>query len=50
MLDLSQYAGSRAKRGLSVIEFWRQGSEEQLRKVSLIFDLLRPGEAAKGIH
>lgn len=36
MLDLSQYAGSRKKRGLDVIEFWRPESEEKLRKVSLI--------------
>jgi hypothetical protein len=38
MLDLSQYAGARAKRGLSIIEFWKKDSEEKLRKVSLIFD------------
>jgi hypothetical protein len=38
MLDLSQYAGARAKRGLSIIEFWKKVSEEKLRKVSLIFD------------
>ena len=38
MLDLSQYAGARAKRGLAVIEFWKKDSEDKLRKVSLIFD------------
>lgn len=38
MLDLSQYAGSRARRGLTIIEFWKPNSDEMLRKVSLIFD------------
>lgn len=37
MLDLSQYAGSRARRGLSIVEFWKPDSDEMLRKVSLIF-------------
>ncbi|MGD0540536.1 MAG: hypothetical protein ABSB33_03355 [Tepidisphaeraceae bacterium] len=37
MLDLSQYAGSRKKRGLDLVEFWRPDSAEQLRKASLIY-------------
>jgi hypothetical protein len=37
MLDLSQYAGARAKRGLSIVEFWKAGSDDQLRKVALIY-------------
>ncbi len=37
MLDLSQYAGSRKKRGLKMIEFWKADAEEALRKVSLIY-------------
>jgi hypothetical protein len=49
MLDLSQYAGSRARRGLSVIEFWKKNSEEQLRKVSLILDPMpKGGTVARG--
>lgn len=52
MLDLSQYAGARAKRGLSIIEFWKRDSEEKLRKVSLIYDpngsRAEPGAAADG--
>ena len=38
MLDLSQYAGARTKRGLDLIEFWKETSAEQLRRASLIFD------------
>ena len=38
MLDLSQYAGSRARRGLAIVEFWKPNSDDMLRKVSLIFN------------
>jgi hypothetical protein len=38
MLDLSQYTGSRARRGVRILEFWKPDSTEQLRKVSLIFE------------
>ncbi len=38
MLDLSQYAGSRTKRGLELVEFWQLDSKEKLRKASLIFE------------
>lgn len=52
MLDLSQYAGARAKRGLTIIEFWKKDSKEKLRKVSLIFDTntgqAEPGASADG--
>jgi len=41
MLDLSQYAGSRKKRDLALVEFWSSGSKDQLRKASLIY-LERP--------
>lgn len=37
MLDLSQYAGARKKRGLEMIEFWKPGVQEALRKASLIY-------------
>lgn len=37
MLDLSQYAGSRKRRKLQLVEFWRPASTEVLRKVSLIY-------------
>jgi hypothetical protein len=37
MLDLSQYAGARKRRGLEVIEFWKADSTQRLRRVSLIF-------------
>lgn len=39
MLDFSQYSGARKRRGLSVIEFWKPDSQDQLRKPSLIYDL-----------
>jgi hypothetical protein len=38
MLDLSQYAGSRTKRGLELVEFWQKDSKDKLRKASLIFE------------
>lgn len=37
MLDLSQYAGARKRRGLEIIEFWKADSSQRLRRVSLIF-------------
>jgi hypothetical protein len=37
MLDLSQYAGARKRRGLEVVEFWKPQSTQRLRRVSLIF-------------
>ncbi len=40
MLDLSQYTGHRKKRGLEIIEFWKKGAEDSLRRSKLI--LIRP--------
>jgi hypothetical protein len=37
MLDLSQYAGARKKRGLDIVEFWKPDSKDKLRKSSWIF-------------
>nr|WP_298375797.1 hypothetical protein [uncultured Halomonas sp.] len=37
MLDLSQYAGSRKRRNLDLIEFWRPGADKALRRISLIY-------------
>jgi hypothetical protein len=39
MLDLSQYAGARKRRGLEMIEFWKPGAQESLRKASLIYEV-----------
>ena len=39
MLDLSQYAGARKRRGLEIIEFWKPGVQESLRKASLIYNI-----------
>jgi hypothetical protein len=38
MLDLSEYAGSRTRRGVAVLEFCKPGVEEDLRKASLIYE------------
>jgi hypothetical protein len=43
MLDVSQYAGARKRRGLEMVEFWRTGSEERLRRASLIYTPSSPG-------
>ena len=37
MLDLSQYAGARKRRGLEIIEFWKPESKESLRRALLIY-------------
>lgn len=39
MLDVSLYTGERKRRDLQLVEFWRRGSEEQLRRAGLIFPL-----------
>ncbi|TRZ49833.1 hypothetical protein D4S03_07715 [bacterium] len=37
MLDLSQYAGSRKRRELELVEFWKPDSTESLRRISLLY-------------
>lgn len=37
MLDLSQYAGERARRNFEIIEFWGEGAEDLLRKTRFIY-------------
>jgi hypothetical protein len=37
MLDLSQYAGARAKRGLDMVRFWLPDAQESLRRSKLIY-------------
>ena len=37
MLDLSQYAGARKRRGLKLVEFWKKGAEERLRRAPTIY-------------
>jgi hypothetical protein len=44
MLDLSQYAGSRKRRELKIVEFWKSDSKEALRRLSIIYS---PGKDAK---
>jgi hypothetical protein len=39
MLDLSQYTGSRAKRNLAMIEFWRGKSADKLRRQGLVLSI-----------
>jgi hypothetical protein len=38
MLDLSQYAGARKRRGLNIIEFWKPKATELLRQVAMIYE------------
>lgn len=37
MLDLSQYAGERARRNFEIVEFWAANADDSLRKTKLIF-------------
>ena len=37
MLDLSQYAGARKRRELNLVEFWKAGTTEPLRRISFIY-------------
>ena len=37
LLDVSQYTGARKRRDLEMVEFWRRGSRERLRRISLIY-------------
>lgn len=39
MLDVSLYTGERKRRDLQLVEFWKRGSEEQLRRTGLILDI-----------
>jgi hypothetical protein len=38
LLDLSQYTGERKKRDLSMIDFWKTGAEDKLRRTTLIYE------------
>ncbi|MDA9502574.1 hypothetical protein [Bradyrhizobium sp. CCBAU 11357] len=37
MLDLSQYTGERARKDFELVKFWGPGSDDALRKASLIY-------------
>src|SRR5262249_12681822 len=37
MLDLSQYTGERARKDFEMVKFWGPGSDDALRKASLIY-------------
>lgn len=37
MLDLSQYAGSRKRRGFEIVKFWESDSADELRRVKLVY-------------
>jgi len=39
MLDVSQYAGERMKRGLDLVEFWKPDAADALRKKQLVLSL-----------
>lgn len=48
MLDLSQYAGARKRRELELVEFWKPGFTESLRRISLLYTPGRSGEQTAG--
>lgn len=39
MLDISQYSGSRKKRGFNIIEFWKKTESESVRNHKLILPI-----------
>lgn len=43
MLDVSQYAGARKRRNFELVEFWKAGSDESLRRAGLIYDIVAAG-------
>jgi hypothetical protein len=45
LLDVSQYSGERKRRDLKMIDFWKTGSEDELRRRTLIYEP-SPEEAA----
>jgi hypothetical protein len=47
MLDLSQYAGERARRNFEIVEFWGRDAEDSIRKRRFIFRERPPPEDAK---
>jgi hypothetical protein len=38
LLDLSQYTGERKKRDMTILEFWKTGADDTLRRTALIYD------------
>lgn len=38
LLDLSQYTGERKKRDMTILEFWKTGAEDELRRRALIYE------------
>lgn len=38
LLDLSQYTGERKKRDMTMIDFWKTGAEDELRRTALIYE------------
>jgi hypothetical protein len=38
LLDLSQYTGERKKRDIKILEFWKTGTDDELRRTGLIYD------------
>jgi hypothetical protein len=37
MLDLSQYAGERARQNFEIVEFWGKDADDALRKGRLVY-------------
>jgi hypothetical protein len=35
---MSQYTGERKKRDMTILEFWKTGAEDELRRTALIYE------------
>lgn len=46
MLDVSQYAGARKRRGLNIVEFWKKESEDRLRRATMIYSVAQTDEGS----
>jgi hypothetical protein len=48
MLDVSQYTGSRKRHNFELVEFWKAGADERLRRVKLIYNIEAVGAIQTG--
>ena len=46
MLDVSQYTGSRKRHNFELVEFWKAGADEGLRRVKFIYNIVAAKSAA----
>jgi len=46
LLDFSQYTGERKKRDIKIVQFWKTGAEDQLRRATLVYEPSHEAAAA----